>query len=415
VAFLPEEIRETLGHFHAHELVSEVALLSTCNRTELYVISEEPSRALALHVELVKNVKKIDLGAHSVTYTHRDRACVEHLFRVAAGIDSMVIGETAILGQVKAAFECARECDALGAIFGKLFTSALRVGKRSRTETGIGRGAVSLEKAGVQLAEKIFGNLARRTTLVIGAGDTGKRVAQLFREAGAKELVFANRTLAKAEELAELHGGRAAGIDSLEREIARADIVVAAVNAREPVVSSETLRSALHERGRRTLLIVDLGVPHNVDPEARRHESVFLYSVDDLEELVRLNLGRRQQEIPAVERIVVEETDRFFEWMSSLETAPVVVAMREAVELLRVDSIEKMKGALSQEERDLLERFSVSFMNRILHGPTLSVRRSDPKTYEGLRQLEWVRQLFRLEDRSVNGEEQAEEEEERNE
>jgi glutamyl-tRNA reductase len=410
VAFLPEEATEAIRELHGHDSVSEIAVLSTCNRTEFYLISERPDTALEEQIRIVKKFKNIDLREADITYLHRQRECVEHLFRVAGGIDSMVIGEVGILGQVKNAFELAEERQSIGSIFGKLFPLALRVGKRSRNETQIGRGAVSVEKAGVQLAQKVFGDLSRRSVLVIGAGATGARVAEFLHEAGTRELTFANRTLARAEELAQCYEGRATGVDELATEVGHNDIVVTAVNTPEPILGHEVMKNALDLRRKRPLLVVDLGVPRNVVAEAARLEGVFLYAVDDLQELVNLNLGRRKNEIPAVEKIVHGEANRFFDWIDSLETAPVVVALREQVDRVRRDSLARVKGKLSGEERELLEKFSITFMNKILHGPTVSVRKCKAGTHSGLSQLHWTRRIFGLDvEINPNGEPPEEE------
>jgi glutamyl-tRNA reductase len=393
VALLPDEAEDVLDRLRRHDGILEVAVLSTCNRTEFYAISQEPESVVAMQRDLIRTIKSIDLDEGN-TYVHVGRPCVEHLFRVAGGVDSMVLGEPGILGQVKAAYETALRHEAAGTVFGRLFPSALRVGKRSRTETGIARGAVSMSKAGIQLADKIFGDLSRRSALVVGAGEIGEQTGVLLRESGIAKLTIANRSAERAARVAERTGGRATTLDDLSTEIARTNVVVTAVNAPQPIVTQEIARRAMEHRREGPLLIVDLGVPRNVAPDVGRIENVFLYAVDDLQELVNLNLGRRRKHLPAVESIVREETDRFVEWIISLDVTPVVVELRAEAERIRKETVARFDRNLSSSERELLERFSTTFLNRMMHHPTVTVRGCDPKSPEDRRRIDWTRRLF---------------------
>ncbi|HMB68364.1 MAG TPA: glutamyl-tRNA reductase [bacterium] len=395
VAFHPDELAGALAELRGDD-IGELTVLSTCNRTEFYAVASDPEAAVRKQQDLVRRTKSVDLGEPGLTYVRIQRDSVEHLFRVASGLDSMVLGEAAILGQVKTAYEAATAGDAVGPIFSRLFDAALHVGKRSRTETEIGRGASSLEKSSVQLAQKVFGDLGTRTALVVGAGDSGERVATLLRENGIGRVRFANRTRSKAEELAALHGGTVADFADLEAAVADTDIVVTAVSTRDPVVSADAVKRATDGRRRGPLLVLDLGVPRNVERAVAKIQSVFLYSVDDLQELVELNLGKRRREIPAVEAIVAEETARFEKWMLSLQTTPVVVALRDEGERIRRETLERFGKGLSAEERALLERFSDGLVKKLMHGPTVAVRSCDPQTYEGLRGLHWAQRMFGL-------------------
>lgn len=396
VAFVPEEIPAALERLRADGLAAEVVLLSTCNRTEFYAVTKDPEAVLDHQRRLVRELKGVDLTAHRLAYVQRHRDAVEHLFRVAGGIDSMVVGETAILGQVKTAFEAAVDGGATGPVFARLFATAMRVGKRARSETEIGRGAVSVEKSAIQLAQKVYGDMGSRSALILGAGDSGQRVAGLLREAGVQSLSFANRTTSKAEDLAKQFDGNAVAWDALAPAISETSVVVTAVSATEPVLGRDVLKRALENRRKGPLLVLDLGVPRNVDPAAAKLTSLFLYSVDDFQELVEHNLGKRREEIPAVERIVTEEADRFFEWVASLETAPVLVAMREEADRIRRETLERFGKGLDTGERELLERFSKGLVNKLMHHPTVAVRGCDTGTREGIRGLDWARRLFGL-------------------
>ena len=393
VAFVPEEAEALLEEMRREDHLLELAILSTCNRTEFYAITADPDRAIATQRERIRSLKHIELDP-SHTYVHVDRSCVEHLFRVAGGIDSMVLGEPGILGQVKTAYETALRRESAGLVFGRLFPSALRVGKRSRTETGIARGAVSLSKAGIQLAEKVFGDLARRSALVVGSGEVGTQTAFLLKESRIRRLTIINRTRERAESVAARTGALVAGFDTLPREIAQASVVVTAVNAADPIVTRELVRRAMDHRREGPLLIVDLGVPRNVDPAVGNIENVFLYAVDDLQELVNRNLGKRLKHVPAVEDIVREETERFLDWITALDVTPVVVELRAEAEKMRQETLARFDRNLSPSERELLERFSVSFLNRVMHHPTVTVRRCDPNSPDDRRRIDWTRRLF---------------------
>jgi glutamyl-tRNA reductase len=396
VAFLPEEISGALAELAADAAVSEIALLSTCNRTEFYAVTDRPEAAVEGQLRLVAARKGVDLGREQLAYVRRSREGVEHLFRVAAGIDSSVLGENAILGQVKTAYDAAHREGRVGPVLGRLFPAAIHAGKRCRTETAIGAGAASLERSAVQLAERVFGDVSQRAAVVVGSGDSGRRVAGLLHDAGIGSLIFASRTEANARALADELGGRAIAFEAVPREIRRADVLVSAVAAPEPWLTHDDLERALGSRRRGSLLVLDLGVPRNVEARAGGLQGVFLYSIEDLQELVDLTVGRRRREVPAVEGIVREEADRFAEWLQSLAAAPVLVAIREEAERVRRESLERFGRGLDAKERELLERFSAGLVNKLLHPPTVAVRGCDPTTREGLAGLDWARRLFGL-------------------
>ncbi|MGQ0721353.1 MAG: glutamyl-tRNA reductase [Candidatus Eiseniibacteriota bacterium] len=396
VAFLPEEISDALAALAADDAVSEVALLSTCNRTEFYAVTDRPQAAVDGQLRLVAERKGVDLGRDDLAYVRRHREGIEHLFRVAAGIDSSVLGENAILGQVKTAYDAAHREGRVGPVLGRLFPAAIHAGKRCRTETAIGTGAASLERSAVQLAERVFGDLSHRAAVVVGSGDSGRRVAELLDEAGIGSLTFASRTEANARALADELGGRAVPFEAVLQSLPRTDILVSAVAAAEAWLAHDDLERALGSRRRGSLLVLDLGVPRNVEARSGSLQGVFLYSVEDLQELVDLNVGRRRREIPAVEGIVREEADRFHEWLQSLAAAPVLVAIREEAERVRRESLARFGRGLEPKERELLERFSAGLVNKLLHPPTVALRGCDPTTREGLSGLEWARRFFGL-------------------
>jgi glutamyl-tRNA reductase len=407
VAFLPEEIAPALAALSADDSVAEVALLSTCNRTEFYAVTDRPEAAVQGQRRLLAERKGVDLSTPDLAYVRSHREAIEHLFRVAAGIDSAVLGENAILGQVKTAYDAAQREGRVGPVLGRLFPAAIHAGKRCRAETAIGTGAASLEKSAVQLAERVFGELAQRAAVVVGSGDSGRRVAGLLREAGIASLKFASRTEAHAREVAAEFGGAAIPFEAARDALPHADILVSAVASPEPWLGSSDLEHTLGSRRRGSLLVLDLGVPRNIDAGAGSLPAVFLYTVDDLQELVDLNVARRRREIPVVEGIVREEADRFSEWLQSLAAAPVLVAIREEAERVRLESLARYGRGLDPKERALLDRFSSGLVNKLLHSPTVAVRGCNPETREGLAGLDWARRMFGLDHPGANGDRSA--------
>ncbi len=396
-ALLPEEAADAMEQIVRRGVASESVVLSTCNRTEFYAVTENAAGAVEVHRELLRAGKGVDPAPGGLAYVHERREGVAHLFRVAGGIDSMVLGENGIVAQVKDAFEYAQAAGTVGPLFGKLFPAALRVAKRSRTETDIGHGVVSLPKAGLTLARKIFGTLERRRAVVVGAGATGRTLAERLYEDGVPHITIANRTLNRAEELAAEVKGDAVSLDELPDVLAEADLVMTAIHSSTPLVDRAMLEEAMDSRNvGRPMLVVDLGVPRNVDKACGGLEGVFLYAVDDLQDLVERNLGKRKKEIPSVERIVLEETDRFQDWIVALDAAPVVVAMREHAEEIRREALQKFSKSMSDTEREHLEKFSRALVNKMLHEPTVSVRACDAKTPLGRTRLDWTRRLFGL-------------------
>lgn len=396
-AFLPDEAVDAARELVSEGAAAEMVILSTCNRTEFYGVAEDPDALVERQRTLMRERKGIDPAPGGIAYVHTRRAGAEHLFRVAGGIDSMVIGENGIVAQVKTAFDDADRAGTLGPLFRKLFPAALRTAKRARTETGIAQGAVSLEKAGLQLARKVYSSLERRHALVVGAGVTGVRLAERLRDEGVGGITVANRTTSRAEELAARVGGSAIGLDGIPAAMEQCDLLLTAAHVSAPIITPGIIAGAMSgKRKGRPILAIDLGIPRNVDARCGEMEGVFLYAVDDLQDLVERNLTKRRAQIPAVEAIVREEAHRYREWLVALDVAPIVVALRERSESLRRESVERFGKSLSATERERLEQFSRTLMNKLLHSPTVSVRKCDASTTLGRTQLDWTRRLFAI-------------------
>lgn len=367
LAFGPQELPAALSRLR-QELGAAV-LLSTCNRTELYTtlpVENDPDRLPSLLMEL----KGVHLD-RSRFYVLRHEEAVRHLYRVAAGLDSMIVGEAQIQGQVREAFSAATEANCVNGILSRLFHTALTVGKRARSETGIGRWARSVGSAAVSLAWQALGGLGGRTILVISAGSMGKLTARALRQAGASRVLVANRTYERAVAVASSLGGEAIPFARLPEGLLESDIVISATGAEGFVLGPEEVALAMTGRAGRPLLIIDLAVPRDIHPAVGEIPGVHLYDIDDLR-TVCLNGEGRRQELQRAEAIVEEELGRFREWWRSLDVAPLIAAIHQWAEEIRRCELEKTLRrlpGLTPEERRRLDALTAAIVNKILHQP----------------------------------------------
>ncbi len=370
LALSPEEV--AVFYQRAQGLDAGVLVLSTCNRTEIYAHGSAPlaERLSALLGEVTGPHRAPDVRH---LYAKRGRDALEHLFRVAAGLDSMILGEAQILGQVKAAFEeaCARLAPAPA--FERAVRAALAAGRRSRGETEIGKGAVSVASAAVHLCTRIYSDLSRHTALVVGAGETGQLLAEHLKAQGAGRLRITNRTFARALELARAVDGEAVRYEDLAAAIAEADVVACAVRAPAPIIDRPTLERATQSRGQ-PLVVLDLGLPRNVEASAQDLRNVFLNDLATLRQVVDANLARRKKEVPRVLAIIEEELLSLAAAQRTLAAGPLIAALRDTVEALRASEVERASRGLSAAERQAVERATRAVCNKLLHGPTTSIR-----------------------------------------
>ena len=376
----------------ADRLGGEAVVLSTCNRTELYLAREEHADddAVAALVALAGD-RADDLAA--ALYRLRDEAAALHLFRVAAGLDSLVPGEGEILGQVRAAFEAG----APGPFLDRLFRQALHTGKRVRIETAIGESPASVPSAAAALAQQVFGDLAGHRVLLLGAGKISEAAARNLRSRGAEIGVVANRTLAHGEELARKLGARALALDAVATELEQADVVVSATSAAEVVLSRESVAAALRARKGRPLLLLDLAVPRDLDPAINELEGCFLYDVDDLEAVVTETLSGRRGEAARAEQLVAGEADRFREWQASLDIVPTIASLRALAEEIRDRELLKAGGRLSERERRNIESITSQIVAKLLHLPTIRLKEAAAAA-DGVVYADVVKHLFGLEE-----------------
>ena len=376
----------------AERLGGEAVVLSTCNRTELYLVQDAHADELAVRTltELAGD-RGDELGA--ALYRLRDEAAALHLFRVAAGLDSLVPGEGEILGQVRSAFEAG----STGPFLDKLFRQALHAGRRARLETAINESPASVPSAAAALAQQVFDDLGGRSVLVLGAGKMSEATARNLVSRGAGVAVVANRTLAHGEELARALGAQAVELDSVDGELERADVVVSATSASGHVLSREAVAAALRARKGRPLLLLDLAVPRDLDPAINELEGCFLYDVDDVEAVVAETISGRRSEAARAERLVAEEADRFREGQAPLDVVPTIAALRALVEEIRDSELARAGGRLSDKERRHVESVTSQILAKLLHLPTIRLKEAAAAA-DGVVYADVVRHLFGLEE-----------------
>jgi glutamyl-tRNA reductase len=378
---------------------AESVVLSTCNRSEIYVASENPAQAREEIIEFLSHYHSLSPDSFMPhLFSLGDEAAAKHLFRVAAGLDSLVIGEPQILGQVKDAFDTAAGHRCAGPMLTKLFHWSFGVGKRVRTETALGEGAVSISFAAVTLARKIFGRLEGRRVLVIGAGEISSLTAEHLRSQGVGEMAIASRTAAHADALAASVGGRAERWEDVPSLLHAADIVVSATGSQRPIITRAQVEATTGRHRPDPLFIIDLAVPRDVEASVGDIEQVFLYNVDDLQSIVQENLSRRSREISHAETIVAEELLKFATWQRSRGAVPTVVALRQRFDAIRRSELQRLESklaGLSPDERARVDDVTRLIVEKLLLEPTEQLK-ALPDEETQVAYTEAVNRLFRL-------------------
>jgi glutamyl-tRNA reductase len=376
LAFSRERLSEALAGVREEAGLAEAMILSTCNRVEVYGrAGERRSEAVAEYLARFHGRAVSELEPY--LYRLEGEAAVRHAFRVAASLDSMVLGESQILGQVKEAYAAAEKAGSLGPVLGALRNRTLGAAKRARTETAIGRNAVSVSHVAVELARKIFGDLRERAVLLVGAGKMSELSARQMVQAGARASVLGGRTFERAEQLAALLGGRAAPFSALREELARADIVISGTGAPGIVIERADVEAAQAVRHGRPLFLIDIAVPRDISPEAGRVSGVFLYDLDDIKTVADSNLRERRKEATAAEVILDEEVRAFLDWRRSLEVVPLLVELRRRADEVRraeLDKARKRLGPLTVEQEQALDLVTTAIVNKLLHDPTVRLK-----------------------------------------
>jgi glutamyl-tRNA reductase len=389
--------------------VHEAVAISTCNRTELYLVAADPVDAESLALSALARqagIRPTELLGN--LYSLRSTDAVSHLFSVAAGIDSMILGENEIQGQVRRAYELALVEGTTGPITNRLFRDALGAGKRARTETGIGRLRVSVSSIAVEIAEQVLGDLESRRVLVIGAGENGEVTARALADRGVHSIFVANRRYDRAIGLAARFGGQAVRLDDMPELLAQADIVVSCTSSPHQIVGREELALVVEERAGRPLLMMDIAVPRDIDPAVRGLPGITLYDMDDLQHAVARNLSGRESEAAKASRLIELEVERFTRWLGSLEVVPTIASLRERGDEIVAQVLKENDArweSLSENDRRRLELMAGAIVSRLLHEPTLRLKDSDSDRAYVF--VEALRELFALDGSDASAEEQT--------
>lgn len=397
--FPPEKLGEALKRLLSSYDLNEGVIVSTCNRVEVIGVSDEIEKG-------TWEIKRFFSEYHAVPleeldeflYAHTAEDAVRHAFRVAASLDSMVMGEPQILGQVKDAYSRAVHNDTAGVVMSKLFHKTFSVAKRIRTETKIGSSAVSISFAAVELAKKIFGDLAGKSSMLIGAGEMAELAARHLISGGVREIILANRTYEKAVDMARDFNGTAIMFREFPHYLKNVDIVIASTASPKFIIKPDELQDVMRERKQRPMFFIDISVPRNIDPMVNSIDNAYVYDVDDLQGVVAANLKERTKEARKADTIIEEEIGTFYRWIKSLDVVPTIIALRNSLEDIRKSELEKAVaelGAVSENDRETLDSMTRAIVNKILHCPIKHLKKDSDKI-EGDLFLDTVRRLFDL-------------------
>lgn len=398
-AFKEESLAQALQDLQRFG-ASEAVILSTCNRVEIAVTAAPGKGSAEIVTQFVEHWKggRSKYDGHLYTLEHEE--AIHHLFRVASSLDSMVVGEPQILGQLKAAYQVAKQEGTVGGLLENVITHAFGVAKRVRTETGIGQMAVSVSYAAVELARKIFGTLKGKSVLIVGSGKMGELAARHLRRSGADKIFVTNRTWERALEFARVFDGTAVPYDRFKAMLHEVDIVIASTGAEHYIIQAEDMRRAISARRNKPMFVIDIAVPRNVDPAVNQIEGVFLYDVDDLEGVVTANLQERAKQAEDAERIVRDEVDQMMVRLKIEQVKPTIVSLQGQLEEIRMGEVakllRKMQG-LTPEQQQAIEAMTKSIINKIAHGP-ISELRKNAATPDGDQVIDAIKRVFHLQE-----------------
>jgi glutamyl-tRNA reductase len=398
LAFADDQVDTALQTLAQQPSISEIVLLSTCNRVEMIFTAEDPEKALSEVKNFLAEFKDIPAdNFEKALYLHRGDEAVKHIFRVAASLDSMVVGEPQILGQVKEAYRIATEQKTSGVILNRLLHKTFLVAKRVRTETGIGNSAVSISYAAIELGRKIFGTLEGKNALLIGAGEMAELAVEHLRRHRTTEIFVANRTFARAVELAGKFNGSPINFEEIPDILPRVDIVISSTGSSEYVITRPQVKPVMKERRNRPVFFIDIAVPRDIDPALNRLTNVYVYDIDDLNGIVDENIEDRGREAIKGERIVDEAAIRFRQWVKSLSVVPTIKDLRDKLEkIIRAELAKTLNGQdFSSEQAAALEKMAAALVNKFLHDPTMLLKTEGCKADKS-QHIDLTRKLFKL-------------------
>lgn len=396
-AFVPEQMEAALSDAVRQPGVAELVILSTCNRTELYAVGEEPDAMAQPLLEWLAGHSRLpSQDLLSCSYRYQDEAALRHMIEVAAGLDSMILGEPQIFGQMKSAFAVAREAGTVNADLSRVFSHVFSVAKRVRTDTAIGENPVSVAYAAVGLTQHIFADLSTCNALLIGAGETVELVARHLRDRGVRRIVIANRTLDRARELAQEFGAEAVLLADIPEHLRQTDIVVASTASQLPILGKGAVEAAIKKRKHKPMLMVDIAVPRDIEPQVGELNDVYLYTIDDLREIVDENKRARQSEARKADEIIEESLSAWHQQLRSLDAVSTVKDFRAKAETLRDRELERARRMLARGENPekVLEQLARGLTNKLIHSPSTQLREAGAKGHTDL--IRWARELFQL-------------------
>ncbi len=398
-AFDQKRLPDFLAELRAQPGLQETMILSTCNRVEIAVTAEDSCDPLDSVADFLARAQQVDRQwVRQFLYHHSDRAAIKHLFRVAASLDSMVVGEPQILGQLKAAYDTAKQSGAVNGYLESVLTRAFSVAKRVRTETEIGQSAVSVSYAAVELARQIFGSLKGKRAILVGAGKMSELAARHLQRSGVSEILVTNRSPQRAQQMAEIFHGRVVDYTTFVNALPEVDVLIASSGAPHYILHKEDMKRVIGARRNRPMFLIDIAVPRNIEPSVNELDNVFLYDIDDLQKAVEENRRGRQEEAVAAERIVDDEVERMITRLRARELTPTIVALQQQLEGVRAAEIERVRGKLgplTPQQEEAIEALTRGIINKVAHGPISEIRRvvNEP---EGPSAIEAIRRMFRL-------------------
>jgi glutamyl-tRNA reductase len=401
LAFTKGKIEESVDRLFNFPDIIEHTILSTCNRVEIYARANCQDSAIKAIKQFIcdfHEVSPVELEDHF--YSYRNEEAVEHLFRVSSSLDSMILGEAQILGQVKDAYSLAKDLRSTGLVLNQLFEKAFSIAKKVREETGIAERSVSISSAAVELAQKIFDDLENRTVMLVGTGEMAELAAKHLISYGVKTVYVTSRTYDRAANLARTLNGSALDFEAFKNELHRADIVITSTSASNFIIKKEMVKKAIHKRKNKPIFFIDIAVPRDIEPDINDLENIYLYDIDDLHVVVSANMKEREKEADNAMNFISQEVTKFNNWVGTLDAVPTIVEIRKKAENIRMQEIEKTLkkiSYLSEDDKKLLHQMSSSIVSKILHKPTIKLKQKT-QSEDGHVYLKAIRHLFHLDD-----------------
>jgi glutamyl-tRNA reductase len=403
LSFPEAVVPDALKQLMRSDVIRESIILSTCNRVEIFAYALDSAEGVEQIQQFIAEYHNLSRESLAQSlYVHVDAQGARHIFRVASSLDSMIVGEPQILGQLKDAFDLALKSKTTGAVLNKLLKKAISVAKRVRTETKIAESAVSISFAAVELARKIFGELGGKTVMLLGAGEMAELAARHLINNGVKTVLVANRTFERAVELATEFNGSAVRFEDFPSEMVMADILICSTGAPVCVVGHDTVSKVLKERRNKPIFMIDISVPRNIDPTVNTLDNVFLYDIDDLQGVVSSNIEGRSREAEKAEELILQEVETYLQWERSLDAVPTIVELREKVDEIRRRELDKtlcQLDGLTEEQRQALDAMSSAIVNKIVHAPIVVLKQAASNEESG-ELFAFARKLFNLDKES---------------